>query len=123
SSRLWRIVASIIILIFFTFSVSSGMVASGLFFQSSFGMYYHLGLVIGSVVGVAYTLFGGFLAVSYTDFVPGVMMFLSLIAVSVVGIFVTGGFGETAASIRVVDPHMLRLVSGASPIGVISAAA
>src|SRR5690606_24299206 len=82
-----------------------------------------LGLVIGSVVVVAYTLFGGFLAVSYTDFVQGIMMFLSLIAVPVVGIFVTGGFGETAASIREVDPNMLSLVSGASTIGVISAAA
>lgn len=123
SSRLLRIVAGIIILIFFTFYVSSGMVASGLFFQSSFGMDYHLGLVIGSVVVVAYTLFGGFLAVSYTDFVQGIMMFLSLIAVPVVGIFVTGGFGETAASIREVDPNMLSLVSGASTIGVISAAA
>lgn len=122
-SRLLRIVAGIIILIFFTFYVSSGMVASGLFFQSSFGMDYHLGLIIGSVVVVAYTLFGGFLAVSYTDFVQGIMMFLSLIAVPVVGIFVTGGFGETAASIREVDPNMLSLVSGASTIGVISAAA
>ncbi|MDE0581861.1 sodium/proline symporter PutP [Planococcus sp. A6] len=107
-SRLLRIVAGIIILIFFTFYVSSGMVASGLFFQSSFGMDYHLGLIIGSVVVVAYTLFGGFLAVSYTDFVQGIMMFLSLIAVPVVGIFVTGG---------------VSLVSGASTIGVISAAA
>lgn len=122
-SRLLRIVSGIIILIFFTFYVSSGMVASGLFFQSSFGMDYHLGLVVGSVVVVAYTLFGGFLAVSYTDFVQGIMMFLSLIAVPVVGIFVTGGFGETAASIREVDPNMLSLVSGASTIGVISAAA
>ncbi|ANU21232.1 sodium/proline symporter [Planococcus plakortidis] len=122
-SRLLRIVSGIIILIFFTFYVSSGMVASGLFFQSSFGMDYHLGLIVGSVVVVAYTLFGGFLAVSYTDFVQGIMMFLSLIAVPVVGIFVTGGFGETAASIREVDPNMLSLVSGASTIGVISAVA
>lgn len=122
-SRLLRIVAGIIILIFFTFYVSSGMVASGLFFQSSFGMDYHLGLIIGSVVVVAYTLFGGFLAVSYTDFVQGVMMFLSLLAVPIVGVFFTGGFGETAASIREVDPNMLSLVSGASTIGVISAAA
>ena len=122
-SRLLRIVSGIIILIFFTFYVSSGMVASGLFFQSSFGMDYHLGLVLGSIVVVAYTLFGGFLAVSYTDFVQGVMMVLALIAVPVVGIFATGGFGETAASIREVDPNMLSLVSGASTIGVISAVA
>ena len=123
SSRLLRIVSGIIILIFFTFYVSSGMVASGIFFQSSFGMNYHVGLVIGSAVVVGYTLFGGFLAVSYTDFVQGVMMFLALIAVPLVGIFATGGIGETAASIREVDPAMLNLVTGASTIGIISAAA
>lgn len=109
-SRLLRIVSGIIILIFFTFYVSSGMD-------------YHLGLVLGSIVVVAYTLFGGFLAVSYTDFVQGIMMVLALIAVPAIGIFATGGFSETAASIREVDPNMLSLVSGASTVGVISAVA
>ena len=37
-------------------------------------------------VTVAYTLFGGFLAVSYTDFVQGLMMFLALIAVPLLGL-------------------------------------
>ncbi|MFD1864868.1 sodium/proline symporter PutP [Planococcus chinensis] len=122
-SRLLRIVSGIIILIFFTFYVSSGMVAGGVFFESSFGLDYQLGLVIVSAVVVAYTLFGGFLAVSYTDFVQGLMMFLALIAVPIIGVFVTGGFGQTAESIRSVDPTFLSLTAGASFIGVISAVA
>ncbi|PSL40495.1 sodium/proline symporter [Planomicrobium soli] len=123
TSRLLRVVSGIIILVFFTFYVSSGMVAGGVFFQSSFGLDYHLGLVIVSAVVVAYTLFGGFLAVSYTDFVQGTMMFLALIAVPIIGVFVTGGFGETASSIRAVDPALLNFTTGASLIGVISAVA
>lgn len=123
SSRLLRIVSGIIILIFFTFYVSSGMVAGGVFFESSFGLSYQLGMVIVAAVVVAYTLFGGFLAVSYTDFVQGIMMFLALIAVPTIGIFVTGGFGETADSIRAVDPTLLNFTTGASAIGVISAVA
>lgn len=122
-SRLLRIVSGIIILIFFTFYVSSGMVAGGVFFESSFGLDYQLGLVIVSAVVVAYTLFGGFLAVSYTDFVQGLMMFLALIAVPIIGVFVTGGFSQTAESIRSVDPTFLSLTAGASFIGVISAVA
>ncbi|MGO1060391.1 sodium/proline symporter PutP [Planococcus sp. FY231025] len=122
-SRLLRIVSGIIILIFFTFYVSSGMVAGGVFFESSFGLDYQLGLVIVSAVVVAYTLFGGFLAVSYTDFVQGLMMFLALIAVPIIGVFATGGFGQTAESIRSVDPTFLSLTAGASFIGVISAVA
>ncbi|MFD2132356.1 sodium/proline symporter PutP [Pseudogracilibacillus auburnensis] len=123
TSRILRIASGIIILIFFTFYVSSGMVAGGVFFESSFGLPYHTGLIIVSIVVIAYTLFGGFLAVSYTDFVQGLIMFLALILVPVFGIFLTGGFSETAESIRAVDPTRLSLIQGASFIGVISAAA
>ena len=123
NSRLLRIVSGIIILIFFTFYVSSGMVAGGVFFESSFGLDYHLGLIIVSAVVVAYTLFGGFLAVSYTDFVQGLMMFLALILVPAIGVFVTGGFSETADSIRAVDPTLLNFTTGASFIGILSAVA
>jgi len=122
-SGLLRIASGIIILIFFTFYVSSGMVAGGVFFKSSFGLEYHSGLLIVSAIVVAYTLFGGFLAVSYTDFIQGLIMFLALILVPTFGIFLTGGLAETAASIREVDPQLLNLVSGATFIGVLSAVA
>ena len=45
-TKLIRIASGIIILIFFTFYVSSGMVAGGKFFESSFGYDYHTGLLI-----------------------------------------------------------------------------
>ena len=67
ASKSVRIIAGIVITIFFTFYVSSGMVAGGSFFESSFGMNYHLGMVIVAAVTVLYTLVGGFLAVSWTD--------------------------------------------------------
>lgn len=123
SSRALRIVSGIIILLFFTFYVSSGMVAGGLFFESSFGLDYHTGLLIVSAVVIAYTLFGGFLAVSYTDFVQGVIMFLALILVPVVGLFIVGGLDGATESIREVDPSRLSMLEGASVLGVLSAVA
>lgn len=123
SSRILRIASGIIILIFFTFYVSSGMVSGGVFFESSFGLPYHTGLIVVSLVVIAYTLFGGFLAVSYTDFVQGLIMFLALILVPVFGIFLTGGLSETTETIRAVDPELLSLVKGASFLGVVSAVA
>ena len=122
-SGLLRVVSGIIILIFFTFYVSSGMVAGGVFFESSFGLDYHTGLLIVSAVVLAYTLFGGFLAVSYTDFVQGLIMFFALILVPLFGVFITGGFGETASSIREVNPNLLNMVSGVTVLGVISSIA
>ncbi|AXI10911.1 sodium/proline symporter PutP [Oceanobacillus zhaokaii] len=120
-SRLLRVVSGIIILIFFTFYVSSGMVAGGKFFLSSFGLDYHVGLLIVSAVVIFYTLFGGFLAVSYTDVVQGLIMFFALLLVPIVGLFLTGGFSETAASIREVNPQLLNFISGGSFLGIISA--
>lgn len=122
-SRLLRIASGIIILVFFTFYVSSGMVAGGKFFMSSFGLNYHSGMLIVSAVVIAYTLFGGFLAVSYTDFVQGLTMFFALLLVPIIGLTLTGGFAETAASIREVDPAKLSLIKGATLATVISSVA
>ncbi|MGG0655223.1 sodium/proline symporter PutP [Rummeliibacillus pycnus] len=122
-TKLLRIASGLIILVFFTFYVSSGMVAGGVFFESSFGYNYHSGLLLTSGVVIAYTLFGGFLAVSYTDFIQGLVMFLALIIVPIFGVFLTGGFSETTASIREVDPKLLSLFSGATVTGVISTVA
>jgi len=86
------------------------MVAGGKFFDSSFGYEYHTGLLIVSAVVVAYTLFGGFLAVSYTDFLQGLIMFLALITVPLFGLSLTGGIGDTIASIKAVKPEHLSLL-------------
>ncbi len=123
NSRLLRITSGIIILIFFTAYVSSGMVAGGKFFLSAFGLEYHMGLLIVSAVVIAYTLFGGFLAVSYTDFVQGLIMFFALLLVPIVGLFLTGGISETTTSIQSVNPELLNFFSGATFLGILSSVA
>ncbi|MDP4086920.1 MAG: sodium/proline symporter PutP [Bacillota bacterium] len=122
-TKLLRIISGLVILIFFTFYVSSGMVAGAVFFQSSFHTDYHTGLYIVGGVCVAYTLFGGFLAVSYTDFIQGLMMVISLILVPAIGIFKTGGPTETFDAVRAINPAFLDLFKGTTFLGIISAAA
>lgn len=123
NAKILRIVTGIIILVYFTFYVSSGLVAGGVFFESSFGYNYHLGLLVVGGVIVLYTLFGGFLAVSYTDFVQGTIMFLALVSVPIIGVFVTGGIGETIETIKSFDPNLLSLTATATATGVISSLA
>ncbi len=90
-SHMLRLVSSVVIIVFFTLYTSSGIVAGGKLFESSFGMDYELGLYVTAGVVVAYTLFGGFLAVSLTDFVQGCIMFVALILVPFVAISEVGG--------------------------------
>ncbi|KIO38342.1 sodium/proline symporter PutP [Shewanella sp. cp20] len=79
-----RIISAVIIVIFFTLYTSAGLVAGGKLFESAFEVNYELGLAITLGVVVSYTLLGGFLAVSLTDFVQGCIMFIALILVPVV---------------------------------------
>ncbi|MBD4384411.1 sodium:proline symporter, partial [Xanthomonas citri pv. citri] len=76
----------VIILVFFTFYVSSGMVAGGVFFQSSFGTSYLTGMLLVAGVTVLYTFFGGFLGASYTDLFQGLLMLIALLLVPIVGV-------------------------------------
>ena len=94
-SRTLRVISAVVIIIFFTLYTSAGVVSGGKLFEASFGLDYRLGLFLTAGVVVAYTLFGGFLAVSLTDFVQGCIMFVALILVPVVTIMQLGGFGPT----------------------------
>ena len=68
SRRAVRALATILILFFFTFYVSAGLVAGARLFESTLGLSYLTALLLGAGVIVAYTTAGGFLAVAWTDF-------------------------------------------------------
>ncbi len=121
SSRALRLVSSIVIIVFFTLYTSSGIVAGGKLFESSFGFSYELGLYVTAGVVVAYTLFGGFLAVSLTDFVQGCIMFIALVLVPIVVINNVGGIAIMQSDIQAINPDLLNMFNGIGIIGIISA--
>ncbi|XNM67344.1 sodium:solute symporter family transporter [Escherichia coli] len=66
-----RIISALVILLFFTIYCASGIVAGARLFESTFGMSYETALWAGAAATIIYTFVGGFLAVSWTDTVPG----------------------------------------------------
>lgn len=120
-TRILRIVSSIVIVIFFTLYTSSGVVGGGKLFESSFGLSYELGLYVTAGVVVAYTLFGGFTAVSITDFVQGCIMFVSLVLVPVVALEHLGGFSAVMTQVKDIDPTYLNLFVDANTATALSA--
>ncbi len=120
-SHALRVISSIVIVVFFTLYTSSGVVAGGKLFESAFGADYALGLWITAGVVVAYTMIGGFMAVSMTDFVQGCIMFVALILVPVVALGDVGGFGGLETTLNGIDTSLLSLFGGMTIIGVISA--
>lgn len=123
SSRTLRILSSLVIIIFFTLYTSSGVVAGGKLFESSFGINYELGLYITAGVVVSYTLFGGFLAVSLTDFVQGCIMFLALVLVPLVAFGKFDSLADLNQQVASVNPDLFAMLSGVTVISIISSMA
>ncbi|KZN57893.1 sodium/proline symporter PutP [Pseudoalteromonas luteoviolacea] len=119
NSNALRIVSAVVIIVFFTLYTSSGVVAGGKLFENSFGLSYETGLYVTTGVVVLYTLFGGFLAVSLTDFVQGCIMFIALVLVP----FVTFSLLEQPLlnTLKEVNPDMLTWIGAGGVIGIISA--
>ena len=93
-SRALRILSAVIIIFFFTFYVASGMVSGGRYFEATFDGNYLTGMLIVAAITIIYTFVGGFLAVSYTDVVQGLIMLASLLIVPVMGLIALDNPGE-----------------------------
>ncbi|MBA3510558.1 sodium/proline symporter PutP [Sphingomonas sp.] len=120
-SHALRVIASVVIIIFFTLYTSAGIVAGGKLFESAFGADYALGLWITAGVVVAYTLFGGFLAVSLTDFVQGCIMFVALVLLPVVA-FSQLGWQFTGA-LEAAQPGAFDMLADMTALAIISSLA
>jgi sodium/proline symporter len=119
-SKILRIISAAVILLFFTFYTSSGLVSGAILFEKSFGLDYSTALVIGSLVIVTYTFLGGFLAVSWTDFFQGTLMFLALIVVPVVALNKIGGWDKALIKISAINSEYVQIYSEMTVLTVIS---
>lgn len=126
-TNILRVAAGVIILVFFTLYVSSGMVAGGKFFESAFGGDYTVGMLTVAGVTLAYTLFGGFLGASYTDFIQGILMFAALLIVPVLALVSIGDLAAASEGITTVGADNLDWFGGGltftTTLGIISSLA
>jgi sodium/proline symporter len=106
-SKTIQICSAFFILMFFLFYTSSGLVAGGKLFETVFGLDYQIAVVIGTVCVVSYTLFGGFLAVSWTDLVQGLLMSAALLIVPLAAM--DGSFSDLTNAMREINPELLTM--------------
>lgn len=119
-SKLLRVISAVVILLFFTFYTSSGMVAGATLFEKSFGLDYSVALWVGAIVIISYTFMGGFLAVCWTDFIQGLLMFLALILVPIVVISADGGWSQAVSNVGAIDSAKLDIFHNVTLFGIIS---
>ncbi|WP_371363287.1 Sodium/proline symporter [Sporomusa rhizae] len=106
TSQILRVISAVFILIFFLIYTSSGFVAGGKLFNTVFGIPYTWAMILGASVVVFYTFLGGFMAVCWTDFVQGVMMFFAILAVPITASFMMGGPATTVQALSTLNAEM-----------------
>ena len=92
-SKVIMSIAAIFILIFFTVYASSCFVTCGKLFSTLFGAPYLTMMILGAVFVLLYTILGGFLAESVSDFMQAIVMIIALTVVVIVGTTSAGGLG------------------------------
>ena len=124
------IIAAAFILIFFTVYAASCFVTCGKLFSTLFGAKYETMMILGAVFVLLYTILGGFLAESASDFMQGIVMIIALAVIVVISTSKAGGVDavlENAQSIPgffeffglaspTVDAEGVQLVEAGAPV-------
>lgn len=91
-SKVIMTLSALFILIFFTVYAASCFVTCGKLFSNLFGTSYQSMVVVGAVFVLLYTILGGFLAESVSDFMQSIVMIVALVSVVAIGVVNAGGF-------------------------------
>ncbi|TNE78138.1 MAG: sodium/proline symporter PutP [Gammaproteobacteria bacterium] len=102
-----KLFAAVFILLFFLFYVSSGLIGAGKLFVAVFDFDYQRSVLLGASIIIFYTLFGGFLAVSWTDVFQALLMTLALVLVPAVTASTLGGSDAMLHEIDASNPALL----------------
>jgi len=104
-----KVISTVIILLFFTLYVASGLKGGTLLFAHTFGASEETGLIITTLVIVSYTFLGGYLAVCWTDFIQGLLMLTALVFCGLFGFFAITGSG---VNISAINPEAFHFSTG-----------
>ena len=104
-----RIVAATALSLFVVIYVSAQIDITGKTFESFLGFNYYTGIAIGFGIVVVYIFSGGFLAVAWSDFFQGSLMFVGLLLLPVVAYFSLSGDASIIEGLRNIDPALLNI--------------
>lgn len=102
-----RLIGSVIAIIFLFAYVFAQFLAAGKTLESLTGWPFQWALIIGVGVIIAYTVFGGYLAVVWTDFIQAIIMLVGISILLVAGLVHVGGITSLNQSLSEIDPSYL----------------
>ncbi|MBE6612976.1 MAG: sodium/proline symporter [Ruminococcaceae bacterium] len=120
-SNVLLIIASVLIIVFFTPYAGSCLMACGKLFAQLFNADYTTMVIIAAVFVLAYTFLGGFLGESASDFMQAIVMVIALICVLTIGVVQAGGLGAVLENSKDI-PGFISLFESANPTEVVDGA-
>ncbi len=115
NKKIILILSALFILIFFTAYASSCFVTCGKLFSTLFGLDYKLMLLVGAVFVLVYTILGGFLAESASDFMQAIVMICALGIIVTIATVKAGGIGAVIDNAQAI-PGFLDFFGVATPV-------
>ncbi len=107
-------IAGAFILVFFTVYAASCFVTCGKLFSTLFGAPYIVMMIVGAVFVLLYTLLGGFLAESASDFMQAIIMIIALVVIVIIGTVKAGGISAVLDNAKEI-PGFLEFFGLATP--------
>ena len=108
------LISSVFILLFFTVYASSCLVTCGKLFSTLFGAPYIAMMIVGAVFVLLYTILGGFLAESASDFMQAIVMIVALTVIVIISTVKAGGVGAVIENAQNI-PGFLEFFGLANP--------
>lgn len=107
-------ISALFILVFFTVYAASCLVTCGKLFSTLFGLPYQAMMIVGAAFVLIYTILGGFLAESVSDFMQAIVMIIALTVIVVISTVKAGGLGAVIENARAI-PGFLDFFGLATP--------
>ena len=107
-------ISALFILVFFTVYAASCLVTCGKLFATLFDAPYILMMLVGAFFVLLYTILGGFLAESVSDFMQAIVMITALVVIVAICIFKAGGLAAITENAQAI-PGFLEFFGIASP--------
>lgn len=116
-SKVIMTIAALFILIFFTVYAASCLVTCGKLFSTLFGFDYVPMMIVGAVFVLIYTIIGGFLAESASDFMQAIVMVIALVVIVITGTVAAGGLDAVVDNAKSI-PGFFEFFGIANPVTV-----
>lgn len=109
-----RVLISLLIAFCFSYYVSSQFLGAGLAFEDLFKLPIVYGVLLGAGIILAYTFFGGFLAVSLVDTLQGILIAIVAVVLPVAAFMEAGGISGISAALADTPDSYLEVFGGRS---------